>query len=64
MQADDGMNKQMAYTAGKMSQSFSPGSDSHPMPDQADDRLITARDCELAGYDLADVLAAAKHSAP
>ena len=34
------------------------------MPDQADDRLITARDCELAGYDLAAVLDAAKHSAP
>ena len=26
--------------------------------------LITARECELAGYDLAAVLDAAKHSAP
>ena len=31
---------------------------------EPDDRLITARDVELAGYDLAAVLDAAKHSAP
>jgi hypothetical protein len=29
-----------------------------------DDRLITARDCELAGFDLAAVLEAAKNSTP
>lgn len=34
------------------------------MADQADDKLINARDCELAGYDLAAVLDAAKHCAP
>lgn len=30
----------------------------------AAERLITARDCELAGFDLADTLEAAKHAAP
>jgi hypothetical protein len=52
-----------ASNVGTTNEHAKQGNERHTMANP-DDRLINARDCELAGFDLAAVLDAAKHGAP